>query len=175
MKVKDVEFEIIRSKRRTLAVEVKPGGEVLVRAPKKLSEKYIIDFVSNKYVWILKSIDRQKQNKKAQTFSNEQITYLRQKAKEFIPKRVEHFSEILGLYPTGVKITSAKTRFGSCSPKNSLNFSLYLMLYPIEAIDYVVVHELAHIKHKNHSKQFYGLIETVLPDYKNRIAILKNK
>lgn len=175
MKVKDVEFEIIRSNRRTLAIEVKPGGEVLVRSPKKLSEKHIIDFVGNKFDWILKSIDRQKRNKKAQTFDSEQITYLRQKAKEVIPKRVERFSEILGLYPTGIKITSAKTRFGSCSPKNSLNFSLYLMLYPIEAIDYVVVHELAHIKHKNHSKQFYSLIETVLPDYKKRISILKNK
>lgn len=175
MRIKDVEFEIVRSKRRTLAIEVKSGGEVLARAPENLKEEHIINFVGSKYEWIVKTIHRQKQRKKSADLSNEQIALLKQKAKEIIPKRVENFSKILGLYPTGIKITSAKTRFGSCSFKNSLNFSLYLMLYPPEAIDYVVVHELAHIKHKNHSKEFYALIETVLPDYKKRIAILKNK
>ncbi len=175
MRIKDVEFEIIRSKRRTVAIQVKCGGDVLVRAPKRLKEKEILTFVSSKYDWIIKTVARQKQNKKAATFTDEQIRELRQKAKEIIPQRVEYFSGILELYPVSVKINSAKTRFGSCSAKNSLNFSLYLMLYPMDAVDYVVVHELAHIKHKNHSKDFYNLIEAVLPDYKTRIALLKNK
>lgn len=175
MRIKDVEFELVRSNRRTLAIEIKAGGKVLVRAPKKLDKKQIIKFVSSKYDWMLKSIERQKKNKKAATFTDEQLAKLKQSAKEIIPKRVQYFSKIMGLYPTCVKISSAKTRFGSCSAKNSLNFSFYLMLYPIDAIDYVVVHELAHIKHKNHSKDFYRLIEKVLPDYKNREALLKNK
>ncbi|MEG1614194.1 MAG: M48 family metallopeptidase, partial [Oscillospiraceae bacterium] len=76
--------------------------------------------------------------------------------------------------PTAVKITSAEKRFGSCSGKNSLCFSYRLMQYPQDAIDYVIVHELAHIKHKNHSKNFYELIEQYMPDYKERNAILKN-
>lgn len=175
MRIKDVEFEIIRSKRRTIAIQVKCGGDVLVRAPKRLKEQDILTFISSKYDWIIKTVARQKQNKKAAVFTNEQIDALRQKAKEIIPKRVEHFSGIMGLCPLAVKINSAKTRFGSCSAKNSLNFSLYLMLYPMDAVDYVVVHELAHIKHKNHSKNFYNLIESILPDYKTRIALLKNK
>lgn len=175
MRIKDVEFELVRSNRRTLAIEIKVGGKVLVRAPQKLDKKQIIKFVSSKYDWMLKSIERQKKNKKAATFTDEQLAKLKQSAKEIIPKRVQYFSKIMGLYPTCVKISSAKTRFGSCSAKNSLNFSFYLMLYPIDAIDYVVVHELAHIKHKNHSKDFYRLIEKVLPDYKNREALLKNK
>lgn len=175
MRIKDVEFEIIRSKRRTVTIQVKCGGDVLVRAPKRLKEQDILTFVSSKYDWIIKTVARQKQNKKVATFTDEQIRELRQKAKEIIPQRVEYFSGILGLYPVSVKINSAKTRFGSCSAKNSLNFSLYLILYPMDAVDYVVVHELAHIKHKNHSKDFYNLIEGVLPDYKPRIALLKNK
>lgn len=79
----------------------------------------------------------------------------------------------MNLYPTALKITSAKTRFGSCSGKDSICFSYLLMRYPDEAIDYVVVHELAHIKHKNHSKAFYTLIEKYLPDYKEREKLLK--
>ena len=99
---------------------------------------------------------------------------LKLKAKEIIPQKVEHFAKIMNLKPTSVKITSAQKRFGSCSGKNSLCFSYILMQYPEKAIDYVVVHELAHIVHKNHSKDFYKLIATYLPDYKERIKLLKS-
>ena len=77
------------------------------------------------------------------------------------------------LYPSSVKVTSAKKRFGSCSAKNSLCFSLYLFDYPDKAIDYVVVHELAHIKEHNHSKRFWRVVENYLPDYKERDKVLK--
>ena len=80
----------------------------------------------------------------------------------------------MNVKPTGIKITSARKRFGSCSGKNSICFSLYLMTYPKEAVDYVVVHELAHIKYHNHSKEFYNFIERFMPDYKEREKFLKN-
>lgn len=79
----------------------------------------------------------------------------------------------MNLYPTGLKITSARTRFGSCSGKNSICFSWRLMDYPELAIDYVVVHELAHIVHKNHGPQFWALVERYLPDYRARRAMLR--
>ena len=79
----------------------------------------------------------------------------------------------MGLVPAGIKITSARTRFGSCSGKNSICFSWRLMLYPPEAIDYVIVHELAHIRHHDHSLAFYALIEQYLPDWKARMKLLK--
>ena len=79
----------------------------------------------------------------------------------------------LGVTPTGIKITSAKKRFGSCNGKNSICFSLYLMQYPQAAIDYVVVHELCHIRHHDHSPAFYRLVESVLPDYKERERLLR--
>ena len=73
----------------------------------------------------------------------------------------------------GITVTGARTRFGSCSPKNRLCFSFRLMEYPLPAIEYVVVHELAHIRHKNHGPDFYRLVEGTLPDYRQRIGLLK--
>ncbi len=79
----------------------------------------------------------------------------------------------MGVKPTAVKINSARTRYGSCSGRNSLNFSLFLMDKDDEFIDYVVVHELAHIKHHNHSKAFYEFVEKFIPDYKNIVKKYK--
>ena len=79
----------------------------------------------------------------------------------------------MNVYPTGITITGARTRFGSCSPKNRLSFSFRLMDYPMDAIEYVVVHELAHILHKNHSAAFYAEIEKILPDWRERNKLLK--
>ena len=94
-------------------------------------------------------------------------------ARDVIPEKVRHYSRIMGLYPTAVTITGARTRFGSCSGTNRLCFSLRLMQYPDEAVDYVVVHELAHIVHKNHGREFYALVQSVLPDWRQRQALLK--
>ena len=102
-----------------------------------------------------------------------EIEALRTAAKAYLPARVEHYAAIMGLTPASVKITSAKRRFGSCSGRNGICFSLYLMQYPPEAIDYVVVHELAHIRHKNHSAAFHALVAKYLPDHKARRAMLK--
>ena len=91
-----------------------------------------------------------------------------------LPERVAYWAARMGVEPAGITITAARTRFGSCSGKNRLSFSLYLMDYPAEAIEYVVVHELAHIEHHNHSAAFYKLIEQYLPDYRSRIKLLKS-
>ena len=80
---------------------------------------------------------------------------------------------LTGLSPTGVRITSARTRFGSCTLKNALNFSLFLMEYSAGAVDYVVLHELCHIRHKNHSRDFYALVARYMPDYKKYVKELR--
>ncbi len=79
----------------------------------------------------------------------------------------------MGVSPTGIKINSAKKRYGSCTGENSLNFSLYLMDKPDEFINYVVIHELAHIRHHNHSKDFYKFIEQFMPEYKSVVKMNK--
>ena len=79
----------------------------------------------------------------------------------------------MGLAPAGLSITGARTRFGSCSAQNRISLSWRIMQYPEAAIDYVVVHELAHIKEKNHSDRFYAIVEQYLPDYLERHKLLK--
>ena len=95
------------------------------------------------------------------------------KARDILPGKVERFGRIMGVSPIGITITGAEKRFGSCSAKNRICFSWRLMAYPEEAIDYVVVHELAHIRHKDHSKRFYAFVEEVLPDWRERRRLLR--
>lgn len=90
----------------------------------------------------------------------------REAAKERLPKAVERFAPLVGKFPQQVRITSAKTRWGSCSAKGGLNFSWRLLLAPPETVDYVVVHELAHLIEFNHSPRFWAIVEGILPDYK---------
>ena len=170
------EYKLIRSSRRTLALEIGRDLTLTVRAPMKMSLSDIEAFVQKHDKWIEKKLDvMKKREMKSDNLLPEEIAALKMRAKEILPQKVDYFAEIMGLKPSGVKITSAKKRFGSCSGKNSLCFSYELMLYPDEAIDYVVVHELAHIKHRNHSSRFYNLIEKYLPDYKTRERILKSR
>ena len=96
-----------------------------------------------------------------------------ERAKAVLPPLVEKHARSMGVSPAGLKITGARKRFGSCSGKNSLCFSLYLMRYPMEAIEYIVVHELAHILEKNHGPAFYAVVAEEMPDYKARAALLK--
>lgn len=170
---KDIQYRIIRSKRKSLALEVTRNAEVIVRAPLNMPETRITEFLFQRYEWIKKAIQKQKQRENKYNLSADELKCLMEKAVQIIPGRVEYYSKIMNLYPTAVKINFARTRFGSCSPKNSINFSAYLMLFPTTAVDYVVVHELAHIKYKNHQKEFYSLIEKYMPDYKNRAKLLK--
>ena len=95
------------------------------------------------------------------------------RAEKALPGRVAYYAALMGVEPAGVKITTARKRFGSCSGKNSLCFSCLLMLYPPEAVDCVVVHELAHIRHHDHSPAFYAFIDSVMPDYRRRERLLK--
>ena len=167
-------YKIIRSNRKTLGLEITLQGEIIVRAPRRVSEKQIERFVSEKEKWIQQAQYRQKLRRDNHPEPDEQRKReLIEKAENVIPQKVEYFGNIMNLHPQGFRITGAKTRFGSCSAKNRLCFSWRLMDYPEEAIDYVVVHELAHIRYKNHGPLFYQLISTVLPDYRIRIQMLK--
>lgn len=157
-----------------MSLEVTLKGTLVVHAPLKMSEKTIDEFVNKYSAWAEEKlkIAKKRADKNNEITANEE--FLRESAKSIIPILVEKYSEIMGLKPTSVKITSAERRFGSCSAKNGLCFSYRLMAYPKEAVEYVVVHELAHIKHHNHSKAFYNLIERYMPDYKNRQKMLKD-
>ncbi len=163
------QYDLIRSKRKTLSLQVDSDCKIIVRAPLRMSQKEIEIILSEKETWIEKSLaSQQERAKNKKEYSDEEIEILRNKAKSVIPLKVDYYSKIMGVKPTAVKINSAKKRYGSCTGTNSLNFSLYLMDKDERFIDYVVVHELAHIKHHNHSKEFYNFISQFMPDYKTR-------
>ena len=168
-------YRIIYSSRKTLALEVTKNLEIIVRAPNRVSQKVIEDFVKRHEGWIEKATNRVKQKIENEvTLTLEQEAKLKALAKEILPEKVKYYAKLTGLTPTALHITSAKTRFGSCSGKNSVSLSWRLMMYDEKAQDYVVLHELCHIKHHNHSDKFYTLIEKYMPDYKKRAELLKN-
>ncbi len=167
-------YQIIRSRRKTLSLEIRRDLQIILRAPLRCSDETIAAFFLAQRDWLQKHLPAMQAKVLAHPEpTEEEATLLRQRAKDDIPPCVEHFAALMGLSPVGITITGAKTRFGSCSGKNRLSFSWRLMEYPVEAIEYVVVHELAHIVHKNHGPNFYALIETVLPDWKTRRALLR--
>ena len=171
-----MDYEIIYSKRKTLCLQIKRDGRVVIRCPYRTSKERIESFYNSHLEWVQKKVEATK-NKMVpiNQLSDTDIEQLKRKAWEYIPSRVDYFASIMGVTPANVSINRAKTRFGSCNSKKRLNFSCNVMRYPNEAIDYVIVHELAHIKELNHSKRFWAIVESVLPDYKDRQRILKTR
>lgn len=170
----EYKYTLVRSTRTSLSLEIQSDLTVVVRAPNRCSMRDIQKFVESREQWLGTHMEKQRQRLSSRPMlTQEDRPHLLVLAKEQLPFRVDYYAKIMGLSPAGVKITSAEKRFGSCSAKNSLCFSWRLMAYPQEAIDYVIVHELAHIVYKNHGKDFYSLIAQVLPDYKARIRLLK--
>ncbi|MBR4054591.1 MAG: M48 family metallopeptidase [Clostridia bacterium] len=159
-------YPVIRCDRKTVGIRVKPGGLVEIRMPKRLPLSYGEAFAKEKADWIKKAVENSPPAKKE--VSPAEQKRLRALAKEILPPLAEAWASRMGVCPEGIRITSAKTRYGSCSAKGNLCFSLYLMASPAEAIEYVVVHELCHLKHLNHSKAFWGEVARYLPDYKDR-------
>jgi predicted metal-dependent hydrolase len=169
----DIEYKTVYSNRRTISIIVNKNG-LTVRAPLGTSHNRIEEIIDAHASWIEKAIKKQSLRKSSEDLSEERIDELKKSAKLIIPKKVEHYSKIMGLTYGRITITSAKTRFGSCSAKGNLSFSYRLMLYPDVAIDYVVIHELAHRVHMDHSRAFYKTVEKYMPDYKNVKQLLKD-
>ena len=169
-----MEYEIVYSKRKTIGITVLPSRTVMVRAPFGVSHK-IIDEIVNKHTrWIEKRILAITETPPNELpSSQDEILELKKKTKELVTPFLEKYAKQMGVTYTKVSVTSAKKVFGSCTTKKHLNFSFRLALYPMEAIEYVVVHELCHLKEMNHSKKFWYEVEKALPDYKERRKLLR--
>lgn len=170
---------VIKSRRKTIAIQVNSDLSVTVRAPYGVTEKYIEEFLNKNEAWISKRMNEIKVKKKSIESKNvenvtlDKIKILADQALKIIPTRVEYFARIIGVTYGNITIRNQKTRWGSCSSKGNLNFNCLLMLAPPEVLDYVVVHELCHRKQMNHSKAFWTEVEKVFPDYKESINWLK--
>ena len=165
-----VEYKVIRCKRKTVAIQIHPDGTVIVRAPLKMPAKDIHAFVEEKADWIAKHLPK----RDVTPFTAEEIRELAEAALEDIPKRVQHYAPLVGVTCGRITIRNQRSRWGSCSAKGNLNFNCLLMLCPEEVRDYVVVHELCHRIEMNHSPKFWAEVERVCPDYRLHRKWLKD-
>ena len=174
----EISYQIIRSSRRTLSLEIKADGTILVRAPLRLSEARIRKFVEEKQEWILKNLEkiqkRNEQKEQVARLSAIERQHLQNKACVVIPKRVAYFAEKIGVTYGKITLRQQKTRWGSCAANGNLNFNWLLILAPPGVLDYVVVHELCHRREMNHSQAFWKEVEAILPDYRERQKWLKD-
>ncbi len=167
-----IPYEIIRSKRKSYGISVAPGGKVTVRMPLRGSERFAVSMVEEKRDWIVKNylkmqaVSPKPSQKEKTPYERRLEAPYRQAAKEYIPKRVAYYAELLDVTYATISIRDQKTRWGSCSSKGNLSFSWRLILAPPKVLDYVVVHELCHRKEMNHSPRFWALVESIIPDYK---------
>jgi predicted metal-dependent hydrolase len=209
-----MEYSLIRSKRKTIAICINKEGGVAVRAPLHAPQSAIDRFICEKKDWIAEKsgqmsalAETRKKYAVTQgsslpllgrdypvidakevaftgtffTVPKEEFSVLKPRlihlyaslAKTVIVERTDYFSKKMELFPTGVRIGSANSYWGCCSGKNKLNFSWKLMMAESEVIDYVVVHELAHIAEHNHSERFWRLVEQTLPNYRKLRGKLK--
>ena len=208
--------KLIRSKRRTLALEITGNAELIVRAPLHAPRNYIEGFIRRKRDWIRRKLDEAARKPKAaekRFVDGEEFLFLgrsyklaivedntggivlndrlclpsrflpdareemtawyRAEALRIISPRVEWYAGKTGLVPSNVRISNARKRWGSCGPNGSLNFSWRLVMAPMPVIDYLVVHELAHIAHHNHSKRYWDKVRSIMPEYAERDRWLK--
>ena len=172
---------VIRSNRKTVAIQVNSDLSVTVRTPRSVSEKDIEEILKKKEAWISKHIEKIKETKErfeaepTEKLTCEKVIALADEALKVIPERVEYFAKVIGVTYGKITVRNQKTRWGSCSSKGNLNFNCLLMLAPPEVLDYVVVHELCHRKQMNHSKAFWLEVEKVLPNYKEVRRWLKEE
>lgn len=171
-----MEYTIIRSNRKTISIQITREGQIVVRAPKRYPARDIDALVMSKQNWIRKHLEkvRSTASEPQEKISEADLKALAKKAKAVLPERIDYYAKIMGISYGQITIRAQKTRWGSCSSKGNLNFNCLLMLTPIEVIDSVIVHELCHRVHMNHSKAFYDLVHKYYPEYDKWNKWLKN-
>lgn len=140
----NIRVQVIRSGRKSLGLEVRPDGTVLARIPARLSDRELKAFIEKQQDWILKKVDQ-----------------------------VKYYCAVMQVTVGRITIRNQKTRWGSCSSAGNVNFNYQLYYLSDELLDYVVVHELAHRRHMNHSKEFWSEVARYCPDYRARRKQLK--
>ena len=166
-------YQIIRSDRRTVAIQILADGTVLVRAPRRMPEAEIRRIVTRKSAWI--AAHRNCVRPAPKLLTPTQMTQLKRQAQAVIPQKVEATAKKLGVTYGRISLRWQRTRWGSCSGKGNLNFNCLLMLAPARVLEYVVIHELCHRRHMNHSAAFWAEVERACPDYLTQRKWLKNE
>lgn len=169
-----IPLEIIRSARRTMALQIAQDGHVVMRLPRRVPEKEALDFAMRNEIWIGKNYRKVTELKRERpVYGEEEIRAHIEKLRPVLEHRVSYYASLMGADYGRITIRNQKTRWGSCSSAGNLNFNWRLALLPEELLDYVVVHELAHRREMNHSAAFWKIVAHILPDYKERRKLLK--
>lgn len=162
-------YTLIRSDRRSVSLELKPDGSLLVRAPKQLARHEIERFIAEKSDWIARKQALLAHGNRAwggEVLSGEVLAQLKAEAHVDLGARLAAWAARMGVQPARMTIRTQHARWGSCSERGTISLNALLMLAPEPVRDYVVVHELCHLKEMNHSPHFWAEVAQVLPDYK---------
>lgn len=177
MKIGEYNVEVRRSKRKSAAIKITADMQIVVFVPLYVSDNEIEKMVISKSKWIdehmLKVQSTIDERSKLEKITFEQVKELADQAVEYIPKRVKYYAENENFVYNKITIKNLVSRWGSCSTKGNLNFNCLLMLTPDYVIDYIVVHELCHLREMNHSEKFWGEVEKIMPDYQRAELWLK--
>lgn len=170
-----IPYEIVRSQRKTISLQVTQEGKVLVRCPRRLSQSQVRQFVQEHTPWLEAQLSKIAAQPKLPKLTEEDRKALISQATREIPRLTERYAPLVGVSYGRITIRSQRGRWGSCSGAGNLNFNCLLMLTPPAVREYVVVHELCHRKEMNHSTQFWAEVERILPDYRQSRQWLKDQ
>lgn len=159
-----MEYIIIRSNRKTIAIQIKADGQVIVRCPRRMRTEEIQKFIASKEKWVMRNLSKLK-SQTVVPFKENEIKILRDQTKKLVSEKVAYYSSMMGVTYQRITIRAQKTRWGSCSSRGNLSFNCLLALVPEDVLEYVVVHELCHLIEMNHSERFWEEVHKILPNY----------
>lgn len=163
-----------RSSRKTLTITITQDGQLLIKAPFRISDREIERFLKQKRYWIYKQTKRALEDTQKRVERNEhEVKRLREQARRVLTEKTDYYKVLLGVDYQRIRIGDQRTRWGSCSTKGTISYNWHLILMPERIMDYVVVHELCHLLEMNHSERFWRQVRVVLPDYEKRRKWLK--
>ncbi|PIR03297.1 MAG: hypothetical protein COV60_01105 [Candidatus Magasanikbacteria bacterium CG11_big_fil_rev_8_21_14_0_20_43_7] len=161
---------------KNVRILIKPDASVVVSAPKRVSKKFIDTFVTTQQTWVREQIEKLKTTshrwEAPHGVLQDSYQSCKARALQFVHERLRHYSEHYGYEYQRVSIKKMSSRWGSCSSEGNLSFHYRLLFLPLELADYVIVHELCHLKELNHSQRFWRQVRETVPDYRKRKYVL---
>ena len=162
----DITYTLIRSSRKTISLEIRPDGSILVRAPRHMRERAIREFVLSRESWLQPRLAKIQSRPTLPSLTEQEVESLKKQAKADLSDRVMKLAPRVGVGWGRISVRAQKSRWGSCTRDGNLNFNCLLMLCPEPVRDYVVIHELCHRKHMDHSPRFWTEVERACPEFR---------